>query len=811
MLHHNFRFILRRLNRQRLNTFLHLTGLTLGISVCLLIGLFIAHELSYDNYHQKADNIYRFNQVWSMPSGEMEFDYGAPAPLGNALRSEIPELETVVSVYPRPEKAIEITPQKRFNQTGILMVEPQFLDVFDIEVIEGNGHEALRKPWHTLLTESTAEKFFGRENPIGKTFLYDNKHTLTVAGIIKDLPENTHLPATMLVSYLIGKDFLGWAAKNWGSTFGASTYGVLKEGTNPNDLLRPINAMYDLHVNTDPEDPEKASIAIQPLAKIHLEPKYEGGGEWVKAINPSWLWFFGAIGMIVLLLACINFVNLSTAQSLTRAKEVGVRKAIGAGRVHLVQQFIAEALLLVSVAAIFAIVTAQFALPFVNQLLDKNIIFDYLFTPEILALFLSGILLTGLLTGIYPAWLTAKFQPATALKSRTVAGNRSASFLRKGLVVTQFAISGALLIALMLISQQMELFYNKNLGFDKDNIVSVRIPDKQKKAIFADELNKIAGIKDFTFTSTAPSDDDHNGTNMHLSDLKAADRKHVSIIFGDDHYPELFGLQLKAGRFFNITDTSATSASLAKDQRFPKVIVNEQLIKELGFASEEAALGQRFKIGWNGWQPEIVGVVENFVTTSLHEDIESALIFQYPRFYYNAGIKIEANSDMAATLGSIQKAWQQTFPKAFYSYSFLDDRIAKFYDAESRLLNFFKIFAGLAMLISCLGLWGLATFAAVQRTKEIGIRKVLGATTENLVTLLSKDFLKLVGIALIIAIPIAWYGMNEWLNNFAFRIDMEWWVFAAAGLAAITVAFLTVSFQSVRTALLNPVESLRGE
>lgn len=810
MLHHNLRFILRRFNRQRLNTFLHLTGLTLGIAVCLLIGLFIRHELNYDTYHQKADRIYRFNQVWKSGNGDLEADYGAPAPLANFLKSELPQLETVVSVLPNGKRAVEITSQKRFNQEGILYAEPEILDVFDIQVKEGNGHETLRKPWHALITTSTAEKFFGREDPIGKTFLFDNEHTVTVGGIIEDLPENTHLPATVLISYKIGKDLMGWAATNWGAIFGASTYAVLKEGANPKDLEAPIQAKFDEMVN-DPADPEKSSIAIQPLAKIHLEPVYGGGGQWVQAINPTWLWFFGAIGSIVLFLACINFVNLSTAQSMTRAKEVGVRKAIGADGEQLIAQFIAEAFILIFAAAIFAMVIAQFALPFMNQLLDKKIVFDYVFTPKFLTLFLTAIAIVSLLTGIYPAWLTAKYQPASALKSRTVAGNRSTSYLRKGLVVTQFAISGALLIGLLVISEQMDYFYNKNLGFDKDNVITVNLPDRDKRSVLSAEFKKIAGIANHTFTSSPPSGRSHNGTGMHLTDSNSPDRQEVSLIFGDVNYPEMYQLQLISGRFYTAADSVHSSTDLPKDQRFPKVIVNETLVKKLGFASTEAALGQKFSIGWNSWQPEIVGVVEDFVTNTLHDGIMPMAIFQNPKNYYRVGLKISANSDVAATLASVEKAWKTTFPNEFYKYEFLDEHIAQFYDSESRLLSFFKIFAGLAMFISCLGLWGLATFAAVQRTKELGIRKVLGATTENLVTLLSKDFLKLVGIALIIAMPIAWYGMNEWLNNFAFRIDMEWWVFVVAAVAAIIVAFLTVSFQSVRAALMNPVESLRGE
>ncbi|MEM6319789.1 MAG: FtsX-like permease family protein [Bacteroidota bacterium] len=810
MLLPNFKFILRRFNRQRLNTFLHLTGLTLGITVCLLIGLFIHHELTYDNYHEKADRIYRFNQIWQTVSGEVEADYSAPAPLGDFLRTNFPSIETVASVYPLAASAVEITPQKRFNQEGILYAESTILDVFDFEVLEGNGHETLRKPWHALLTTSSAEKFFGRENPIGKTFLLDNEHTVTVGGIIADVPDNTHLPATMLVSYPIGKGVMDWAVSNWGAIFGASTYAVLKEGASPTDLEAPIQAQFDQRIN-DPEDPEKSGIHIQPLAKIHLEPQYAGGSEWVQATNPKWLWFFGAVGSIVLILACINFINLSTAQSMRRAKEVGVRKAIGGNNAQLITQFIAEAFLLVFVSAIFAVVLAQLAQPHVNQLLDKKIFFDYLFTPNFLAVFVGAITLISLLTGIYPAWLTARFQPATALKSRAVAGNRSASFLRKSLVITQFTLSGTLLIALLIISEQMDFFYTKNLGFDKDNVVTVKIPTRDKTNLLTAELAQITGVKNFTFTSGKPSQRNHNGTIMHPTDLESPERQEVNLLFGDANYSEMYQLQLLAGRFYTKADSVHSSVELPKDQRTPKILVNETLVKSMGFASNEAAIGQQFKIGWYDWQPEIVGVVQDFVTNTLHESIKPTAIFQNPRNYNEIGIKIAANSDVKATLAGIETVWRKAFPNEFYEYEFLDEHIAQAYDSESRLLGFFKIFAGLAMFISCLGLWGLATFAAVQRTKELGIRKVLGATTENLVALLSKDFLALVGIALLIAMPIAWYGSNEWLNNFAFRIEINGWTFVLAAVAALSIAFLTVSFQSIRAALTNPVESLRGE
>ena len=811
MMKTNLSFIIRRLWRQKLHTFSHLLGLTLGITVCLLIALFLSYEFSFDSYHQNAERTYRINQVWEEPSEGLYLDYGAPAPLAGALASSVPYVETVTSVYPQSPRVIEVSPYKRYNQEGILFAESTFMDVFDVDVVEGNPYETLRKPWHAVLTESTAKKFFGGEIPLGKTFLYRDKETITVGAIIKDLPKNSHLSASMLISYIIDEEYLGFNPHQWGITFGASTYVVLEPGIDPAALEAPLQAIYDQQLNTDPEDPEYASAHIQPLHRVHLEPQYEGGSEWVPAINPRWLWFFGAIGLIVLILACINFVNLSTAQSLMRAKEVAVRKTIGAARRQLIHQFLGEAFFLIALSAVLAILISSLVLPLINANLEKEMAFSYLFNPKSIAYALGGLLLTGFLTGLYPAWLISKFQPALSLKGRGYTGDKRSSWLRKGLVVTQFALSGAMLIALILISQQMEFFYNQNLGFDKDNVITFKVPDKSKIDVLTNELNKVNALKGITFTSSVPSELSHNGTDMHPTDLNSPERKNVNIIFGDDHYPSFFNFPLVAGRYYNIRDTSASSQSLARDQRFPRVLVNERLVEAIGFGTPEEALGKRFKIGWNGWQPEIVGVVENFITSSLHETIQPTIIFQEPYFYFNACVKIEANSNVPQALSEIRTAWETTFPKQFYDFEFLDDKIEAYYKSESQLLRFFKLFAGLAMLISCIGLWGLATHAAVQRTKEIGIRKVLGASTTGIVRLLSKDFLQLVGLSIIIAVPIAWYFTNNWLQNFAYRINIQWWVFVLAGILAMGIAFLTVSFQSIKAALMNPVESLRSE
>lgn len=807
----NFRYTLRRLGRQKLNTALHIIGLTLGLTVCLLIGLFLHYELSFDGYHEKADRTYRINQVWTMPGKDVRYYHDAPAPLADALRFEVPQLEVVASIYPQGDRVVEVSPHKRFNQDGILFAEAAILDIFDFEVLEGNGHEALRKPWNALLTTSLAKKYFGNEDPIGKTFLYNNSHTITVAGLIKDPPPNTHLTATMLVSYIVDRNYLGFNPDQWGMTFGASTYVVLPEGESTETLEASLATICDRNINKAYDEVEKASFELQPLRNIHLQPKYGGGSRWVQAVSPYWLWFFGAIGLVVLALACINFINLATAQALTRAKEVGVRKTIGANSGQLIGQFMGEAFLLISISGLLAFFIAQISLPHMNTFLEKQISFEILQSPEVILGILASIFLVSVLTGWYPAWLTSSTQPVAALKSGTKGGKKASPLLRKALVVTQFTVSCALIISLLFIGQQMELFYTQNMGFDKDNVVLLSIPDGDKRKVLTDGLAGIRGVKSISLTSTMPSDLDHNGTSMHLTDLQSPDVEKVKLIFADTEYPELFDLQLKAGRFYQAADTIALTQQEGTDRQSPKVIVNEKLLQALGFPSNDVAIGQKFLVGWNSWEPEIVGVIENFITTSLREEVKPILIFEYPRFFYTAAIKIQANSDVPSTLSQIKSLWQQTFPTHIYDFRFLDEQITAYYEAESQLYALFKLFSMLALLISCLGLWGLATFAAAQKTKEIGIRKVLGASTFGIVGMLSKEFLLLIFIAFVLAAPLAYYFVAQWLQDFAYRIDLHWWVFALAGVIAIAIGFFVISFQSFRAAWANPVHALRSE
>lgn len=806
------RITLRRLYRQRLNTTLHVAGLTIGMSVCLMIGLFLRHELSFDAYHSMAKRIYRINSVWT-DNGNKNYHFSTPIPLGDALREELPGLEFVAQWQPIDEEVVVINPQRRFSQKNIMLAEPDMLNVFDIKVLEGDGYSALRKPFQALLTRTTAQKFYGGENPIGKVFKFKNNFDITVAGIIEDLPANTHFPATMLVSFFKDEQFMQSSVDSWTFVMGTSTYVVLPTQTKLSDVNARLKALADKYINQHNEQANtRSDFDLQPLADVHFNSTYAGGGQWVQAVNINWLWIFGAIGLAVLILACINFINLSTAQALTRTKEIGVSKVMGAGRIQLIRQFMVEAWVLALISGALALGATYMSMPAINKMMDKQIAYDFLQNPILIASLLVGILITGLLAGLYPAWVLTRFNPTDVLRAGTnVAGDHRSTWLRKGLVITQFSISIALLIVVALMAQQVNYLRSKDLGFDHDNVLTVALPEAEKATQFASKLENIATIKGLSFSTSTPSAEGHWGSIMSLVNGDDPQKQEVTMILADPHFGNLYGLKLLAGRFLEAADTNLASNKLPGDQQISTVVVNQKCVKEFGFASPEAALDQRFWFGMNTGHARIVGVVADFNVTSLHDAIKPALMTQFPQVYSLAGIKIAGKSNIPQTIAAVEKAWKSSFPNHIFDFKFLDEQIDAFYAAETRLYNLFSIFALLAIAISCLGLYGLASFAAQQRTKEIGIRKVLGASVAGITSLLTKEFLLLVLIALLIASPIAYYAMQQWLADFAYHIDVHWQVFAGVGIVAMAVAFLTVAGQAIRAATMNPVKSLRNE
>lgn len=813
MIINNLRLTIRHLCRQKVNTALHVIGLTLGMSVCLLIGLLLRYEWSFDRYHEKSDRTYRVISTYS-DANKTNYHFSTPLPLAEALRTGVSGLENVTLAHPFWTATLEVNPQKRFIEKNILMAEPDILDIFDIEVISGNAHEALRRPYHALITETMAKKYFGNEDALGKTFRFNSEFDITVGGVIRDQPSNTHLPFSMLLSFVPEKRFLGLDPGNWGMIQGNSTFIVLPASSNVENVEAQLMELANRNINSHPNQPKdiRAGFALQPLHNIHFESKYGGGSAWVNSVDTTWLWFFAMVGFLVLVIACINFINLSTAQALTRGKEVGIRKCVGAGRHQLIAQFLMESCLLSLVAGILSMAIAQACLPAMNTLLEKGIQFDPLQSPGLLAGLAGTVLLTGVLAGLYPAWLIARFNPTSNLKAGSVTTqNIGSSSLRKVLVVVQFTISIALLIGVGLIAQQISFLRGKSLGFHKENIISVPVPDVSASKVFAAALDEIPQVKDYSFSTGSPINGTHWGAMVSLTDGNDPNRVLPTLILGDERFCTLYGLKLLAGRFPIPPDTNHVSRSLQKENQVMKVLVNEKLIKELGFESNEDAIGKHFWISMGGEDAEIIGIVADFNNKSLHSPLNATIITQLPAAYEQAGIRIEANSDIRAAIARIETAWKKVYPQDVFEVRFLEESIDNFYKAEARLYTLFKVFAALAMCISCLGLWGLTTLAAQHRTKEIGIRKVLGASVNRIVMLLSKDFLSMVVVALAIAVPLVYYLVSSWLQNFAYRVEIGWAVFAIAGTVSIGIALITVSIQTLKAALANPVDSLRSE
>lgn len=813
MIINNLRLVIRHLSRQKINTALHVTGLTLGMSVCLLIGLLIRYEWSFDRYHEKADLTYRIISTYS-DANKTNYHFSTPLPLAEALRSGVSGLENITLAHPFWTATLEVNSQKRFIEKNILAAEPEILDIFKIDVITGDGYETLRKPYHALITETMAKKYFGKEDPMGKTFKFNNEFDITIGGVIRDQPSNTHLPFSMLLSFVAEKRFLGLDANNWGMMQGNSTFVVLPKSSDIKNVEAQLTEIANRNINSHPNLPKdiRAGFSLQPLQNIHFEPIYGGGSAWVNSVDTSWLWFFAMIGFLVLVLACINFINLSTAQALTRAKEVGVLKSMGAGRHQLIAQFLMESCMLSFIAGILSIAIAQMFLPAMNTLLEKGIVFNPLQSPGLMAGLSGTILLTGVLAGIYPAWLISRFNPTSSLKAGSATTqNIGSTSLRKILVVLQFTISIALVIAVGLIAQQIGFLRGKSLGFNKDNIITVPVPDVSASQVFGAALNEIPQVKDYSFSTGSPINGTHWGAMISLTDGNDPDRVLPTLILGDDRFCTVYGLKLIAGRFPIAADTNYVSPSLQKEKQTMKVLVNERLIKDLGFKSNEDAIGKHFWISMGGEDAEIIGVVNDFNNKSLHNPLNATIITQLPEVYQQAGIRIEANSNIPAAIASIERIWKKVYPDHVFECKFLDESIDNFYKAETRLYTLFKIFAVLAMCISCLGLWGLATLAAYHRTKEIGIRKVLGASVDKIVLLLSKEFLSMVMIALVVAVPLVYYLINDWLQKFAYRIEIGWEIFAIAGTGSIAIAMMTTSIQTLKAALANPVDSLRSE
>ncbi|WP_338875179.1 ABC transporter permease [Spirosoma sp. SC4-14] len=789
----------RNLAHARVFSLINGFGLTVGIACALLVFLVIRHQTSYDRNHKNGDRVYR---VQTVNNSDPNPHPGTYTEMATVLRSEAPELETVVPIMNKWGKGLAIPESGAFFKERVVFTDPGLFHLLDYQWLTGNARTALARPDQVVLTESYARKFFGTTDVVGKTIRYDNKEDLRVTGILKDHPETTNFPFDILISYPTLKrvepdfDSHGWSG--FGDDF--QVYALLKPGFKPEQLTRRFHAI-QVKYQKDPKMVENQHFALNPLSELHYSFNFSG-----RQANKKMLNTLALIGLFVLFIACINFINLTTAQALKRAKEVGIRKAVGSNRLSLIYQFLTEAGLITWIATLMSVLLAWLVLPAVANMMGLPLAASDLFSWPI-ALFLGGLaIVTALLAGTYPAFRLSGMAPIWALKSNKLPRGERRVTLRQGLVVVQFTIAMVLISSALLIRQQLSFFQTANLGFNKNAIITVSLPDNKPEKLqsLRAQLMESPQIKDVSFSFNSASAESNWMQGMQYRTGATAIEVKTQMKMGDSHYLDTYGIQLLAGQGFREGDTA-----------YFKVLTNEVFLSRIGISDPRAAIGQKIYYGDGPQFATIIGVVKDFHVNSLHQKIDPTLIQVVPNNFYQAGIKLKSEKPTAesiqSALATLEKAWKATFPDQVFAYDFLDKTLADAYKNETRTAQLIDTSTLIAILISCLGLFGLATFTAEQRTKEIGVRKVLGASVGSIVALLSRDFLKLVLVAILIAAPVAWYGVSEWLQNFEFKIQIHWWVFVLTGLSLVLIALLTVSFQSIKAALINPVKSLRSE
>ncbi|MGN7885597.1 FtsX-like permease family protein [Dyadobacter endophyticus] len=780
-------------------SFINVTGLAVGMACAILIYLVIRHETSYDLSQANLDRIYR---VETENIKENHTYPGTYTGMANALRTDLPEAETIVPLMQVGGRTMTAagSSEKKFRESFVFADNALFRTL-DYTWVAGDPGRALAQPNAIVLTRAYATKYFGNVDVLGKLIRLDSKHDLTVTGVVEDYPVTTSFPFNMLVSFPTvkqvdpGFDENRW--NGWNDNF--QVFVLLKKGIDTTQLTGRFEAVVLKYMG-------KEALSDKRFKLNHLSEVHYAGNLGGRSANAGLLKTLAAIGALVLLIACFNFINLSTARAFKRAKEVGIRKAVGSSRKSLIYQFITEAGLITVFAGVLALILSVLVLPILSAALAIPLTVQDLFVPQT-ALF-SGILvlLTTLMAGVYPALRLSGMAPIWALKNNATSSSGQGFSMREGLVVVQFTVSLVLISCAMLIDRQLDFFRNADLGFNKSAIITVGLPDNRpdKLQTLRSMLSQSAQIKDVSFSFNSASAESNWMQGMEYRQGPKTVQVKTQMKMGDSHYLDTYGIQLLAGEALKDSDTTNF-----------KIIVNEVFLGRIGISNPAAAIGQRVYYGDGNEFATIAGVARNFHVNSLHQKIDPTIIQVVPNNFYQAGIKLQSENATAAGIQSvlvtIEKAWTEAFPDQVFEYSFLDETLGKAYQSETRTARLIEVATILALLIASMGLFGLATFTAEQRTKEIGVRKVLGASVGSVVVLLSRDFLKPVVVAIILASPIAWYLMNLWLQNFEFKISISWWLFLASGLMMTAIALMTVSFQSVRAAMLDPVRSLRSE
>lgn len=783
---------LRNFRKQGFYSAINIFGLAIGMACSILILLYARYEFSYDSFHLNGDRIYRIERK-SEQRGAVRYVATTPVPLAPAMRRGLPDVENSVRLL--PQQALVRYGDKAFEESKFFYVDSTFFSIFTFPLREGDTANALVNPNSVVISIEMARKYFGNTNPVGKTIMVEDSEAYEVTGVLESVPKNIHFSFDFLASFASLKidETPAWRWLNQNIYY---TYVLIHKGAGVRQIEQKVDNLYQQNVGE-----EMARLgwhlhnSLRPLTGIHLSSNTEY--EIEPGSDASTVALLSTIGLLVLFVACFNFINLSTARSGRRANEIGLRKVFGAHRTRLIGQFLGESVLLTLLALVLAAGMIEFSIPILSTLVDFRVVIAHQSPLQLLLGFILFALMVGIIAGSYPAFFLASLRPVSSFRDSNRMGKKGVG-LRQGLVVLQFAVSIILMIGTSIMYWQLEYVGKKNLGFHKEQVVVIPIRDQalqQNHESLKAELLRIEGVIGASAAYRMPGD--ILGTNTFRPEGVAEDaRPSIRTLYVDHDFIQTLGLELAAGRGFSKDFTADATESF---------VVNEAAVQVLGW---QDAVGK--KLGWGNRDGKIIGVVNDFHFASLHENIAPLVLLIYPDMFQRLALRVRPQN-LTATLARIRKMWQDFAPNRPFEYSFLDDDFDKLYKADQQLEQIWFIFAGLAILIACLGLFGLAAYSAERRTKEIGIRKVLGASISTIASNLSRDFIKLVLLANLIAWPLAYYTMRFWLQDFAYRIEMSWWIFAMASCVALFIALLTVSTQAIRAALANPVDSLRYE
>lgn len=805
MLQNYLKIAIRNLLRNKVFSTINIVGLALGIAVCLIIILFVYDELSYDRYNEKADRTVRVVFRASINGGKIS-EANVMPPTAQALKNDYPEVLEATRLQQHGSPTI-IYDGKKLKENAFASVDSNFFQVFTLPLLKGDAKTALIEPYTAVITQSFAKKYFGDNDPIGKVlFIKEANQNYKVTGLIEKVPKNSHFHFDIFGSMSSIKEA---KASSW-MTSGFFTYLVLPKNYDYKQLetklpqvikkyMGPqIQTAMGMNLSQFLKNGNQLGLFLQPLTDIHLDANFTGNLE--PSGNIQYVYIFGAIAIFMLLIACINFMNLSTAGASKRAKEVGIRKVLGSIKQDLIRQFLLESILLTVFALLLSFAIVQLALPIFNDLAEKDLQLNFLEKPQLLAAVLGFGLLVGVLAGSYPAFYLSSFNAIEVLKGKLKLG-KSIS-LRSGLVVFQFFISICLIIGTTVVYQQIKYIQQKDLGYNKEQLLVLRNTWMlgKNEQVYRQQIlqnTKVQSVSTAGFLPAGPTD---SNNSMGYPDGDESQVMRTLEYRVDDQYIPTLGMKIVAGRNFSKQFPTDSSA----------MIINETAAKAFGWGKNAVGhtitrfkTNEGLKVTYN-----VIGVVKDFHFKSLHEGITPLLMVSEKS--YGLIVKVKSN-DVEALLTSLKTQWQKLNSEEPFSYSFMDELFEKTYQAEQKISIILSIFSGLTIFVACLGLFGLATFTAEQRTKEIGVRKVLGASVTQIVALLSKEFLKLVLIACCFAFPLGFWLMSKWLQDFAYRVDFSWWIFALAGISTTAIALLTVSYQSIKAALANPVKSLRTE